>query len=113
MTEQNLQLQSAYLQTVRDQDANQWIIYSSSNERLGSLPAGLNNSEAMGLMHFARAYELKAFNAGANVGRERAERAHGLIAKQLNEQMDLLAKENMRLAHALEKHLIETEKKEN
>lgn len=104
MTE-GLELQTAYVQTVRDQDGNRWIVYDESGEKIGELPACLKEQEAMNVIHFVRDHELKAFNVGANVGRERAERAAQLRIDTITAQMDALAAENVRLATILEKHL--------
>lgn len=100
-----LELQTAYAQTVRDTDGNRWIVYGENGERIGELPACLKEQEAMNVLHFGRDHELKAFNAGANVGRERAERAAQLRIDMITVQMDMLAEENVRLATALEKHM--------
>lgn len=104
MTE-GLELQTAYAQTVRDQDGNKWIVYREDGERMGALPACLSDQEAMDIIHFGRNHELKAFNVGANIGRERAERAAKLRLDTLTAQMDALANENIRLASILEKHM--------
>ena len=101
-----LELQTAYAQTVRDQDSNKWIVFDEKGERIGELPACLKEQEAMDVLHFARKHELKAFNVGANVGRERAERAAQLRIDVLTGQMDVLAAENARIATALEKHML-------
>lgn len=105
MTE-GLELQTAYAQTVRDLDGNKWIVYREDGERMGEFPACLSDQEAMNMIHFGREHELKAFNVGANVGRERAERAAQLRLNTLTAQMDALAEENVRLASILEAHLI-------
>lgn len=99
-----LELQTAYAQTVRDTDGDCWIVYDDTGERIGKMPACLSEQEAMNVLHFGRDHELKAFNVGANVGRERAERAAQLRIDTLTAQMDALASENLRLASILEKH---------
>lgn len=104
MTE-GLELQTAYAQTVRDQDGNRWVVYDESGAKIGALPACLTNQEAMNVLHFGRDHELKAFNNGANVGKARAERAAQVRLDALTAQMDALAEENVRLAVALEKHI--------
>lgn len=105
MTE-GLELQTAYAQTVRDQDSNKWIVYDESGERIGVMPSCLSEQEAMDVIRFAREHELKAYNVGANVGRERAERAANVRIETIKSQMDSLAEENIRLASILEQHLI-------
>ena len=104
MTE-GLELQTAYAQTVRDQDGNKWIVYDEAGNSIGALPACLSEQEAMNVLHFGRAHELKAFNVGANVGRERAKRAANIRIATLDAQMNSLADENIRLATALEQHI--------
>lgn len=102
---EGLELQTAYAQTVRDTDGGKWIVYRDDGERIGALPACLREQEAMDVIHFGRDHELKAFNVGANVGRERAEQAAKLRIDMITSQMDALAAENIRLSTILEKHI--------
>jgi hypothetical protein len=98
-------LQTAYAQTVRDQDANKWIVYDRDQNRLGELPARLTDQEAMHTLVFAREFENKAFHAGVEEGLRRGKQAADLRVNALRIQMDDLARENERLATILERHL--------
>ena len=94
-------LQNAFAQTVRDQDADKWIVYDDHQNKIAELPARLTEQEAMDVLRFGRYFEIQAFNDGVAEGLERGKKAANIRVDTLIKQMDELANENERLAKLL------------
>lgn len=83
---------------------SEWEIKANiTGELLGVLPSKLTDSEVLEILKFARKFELDAFNAGIDFGKEKSEAIYSPQLAQLKEINRLAANENERLADILEK----------
>lgn len=78
-----------------------------TNEQLTVLPARLNESEVFSIIHFARKYELIAFNAGIKFQKNNQNTYLTATIKELQINNKNLADENIRLSGILESLLPE------
>ena len=70
---------------------------------LGELPGRLNEQEVFGILNFARKFELEAFNIGITFGKQKYKETFESTINDYNNKLKLAAKENERLADALDR----------
>lgn len=79
-----------------------------TNEVLGEFPSNISDKGIMDILHFARKYELIAFNTGIQFGKEEQRKVSKTIIDNLNENIEELLFRNDELATALDKELNKT-----
>ena len=87
-----------------DSGKSKWFV-NSNNEKLWEFSKELDEREMMNIIHFARKYELEAFNKGINFEKEHAPKkikALESVIEHLKTQNKLLIQENERLGSALD-----------
>lgn len=81
-----------------------WSIEANiTNEQLGTLPPHLTEQQAMAILKFARKFELDAFNAGIQLGKEKQKKVDDDIISNMKLKLRLATEENIRIAEALDK----------
>ena len=93
-----IDLQSAYIRQSRDVEDNAWIVFNTKSEEIGKLSSTLNPKEAMSYLHFARPFELAAFNKGIQFGKDEAKRFYENRLTKANEYIEAVNAENERLS---------------
>ena len=85
----------------------EWKIEQNiSNELLGSLPPQLTEDTVFAILNFARKYELIAFNEGIKVGKDKTVKVYDEMITTIGNKLAIATEENIRLAEALERHII-------
>lgn len=102
----NLPLKNCRGQFRDGEHDNKWEIVSQEGNSLGLFPAKLKDFEVMGVIHFARDFENKAFEQGKEFGRQAAMAAGKIHLDTQSEIIRELREENERLSNTLEKHII-------
>lgn len=92
-----LALQGAYAQQVRDENENQWIVYSSDGVELERLPSTWHEKEVMGFIRLARKYEELAFKLG-----QASQDVQPNLVRQLQMENSLLKDMNITLSTKLD-----------
>lgn len=97
-------LQSCHItQKSQDDVKTDWAVEENiTNKLLHTLPKKLTDNEVMGVINFAKKYELEAFNIGINFQKEKQNEFLKATILELQNNNDSLAKENTRLATVLE-----------
>lgn len=83
-----------------------WIVLNADEKEMATLPKELTEKEAMAFLHFARPFELVAFNKGVQFQKEKApEEMKELqrLVKQLTNDKEEMKKENVKLSNELDK----------
>lgn len=78
-----------------------WIVNSYKGKPLYELPIHWSEKDTMAAIHFARKFELIAFNIWINFQRQKLEKSFDGERKALKEQIRLLEEANWRLAEQL------------
>lgn len=109
MSDNLIKLQTAYIRQSRDIKENAWVVFSDKDEELFTLSNKLSPKEAMSYLHFARPFELEAFNIGIDYGREIEMERSEDIFKKMRGDLIVLEEMNERLSNQLAKFIIGTE----
>lgn len=103
----HIDMQSAYAtQTTGKRGKSDWIVYNADQEKIYELPAKWNEKQVMDAIHFARKFELIAFNAGADLQKNKIPSTMKELRKmvvQLASDKDIILKRNVMLANELAK----------
>ena len=101
-------LQDAQARWVDGEHGNQWRVVSPSGEELARLPECITEAaDAMGMVHFGRGFELKAFGDGVKEGLRRGSNASKVHRQTAQAKIKELEEMNATLATQLERHIIE------
>lgn len=105
MLKEQIKLANANVtQHTNDGDKTDWKIRANiTGELLGSLPKNLTSAQVFNILHFARKFELEAFNKGIAFGKQEYKNAYDNTMAQYKETLSKAAIENERLADALDK----------
>lgn len=109
MSNNLIKLQTAYIRQSRDVKDNAWVVFSDKDEELGELSNTLSPKDAMSYLHFARPFELEAFNTGINYGRDLENIKSETIFQKMKSDLIILEEMNIRLSKQLEKFIIGNE----
>ena len=102
----SLPLETAYAQWVLDEDENQWVVYDKEGERLGKLPANLDEKQTMSLLRFARKFEKGGFDKGLAMGKDVMLAANSARLRQQAAEIEALKGMNEDLSAKLERFII-------
>ena len=103
MSQDLIPLQTAYFNRQRDVDENNWRLFDTKDNKLYTLPGKLSPREAMSYLHFARPFELSAFNVGIWFGKTEQKKWDDAIIEKLKKDVEFLANQNIKLSEKLEK----------
>jgi len=111
MTESLIPLASCQITQVTTEESGKsdWFVKTSNQEGLGVLPKCLNEKQAMGVIHFARKYELKAFNIGTQFQLDKSSKVFNEERLKLHKVIKELQAYNEKLSEKLEKFIISEE----
>ena len=99
----NLPLQECQARWAAGDD--DWGLYDRAGERIGVIPAVLNESQVMAIVHMMRAFEREAFNQGVQEGLDRGSRASEVNRRMAEAEIASLTKMNEVLSSQLERHI--------
>ena len=91
-------LQAAQITQYPDQPDKTWYVRDNEGNDLGKLPGTLSPKEAMSYQHFARPFELEAFNIGIEFGKQEVTRLYETRLANAKHFHDGLIAENERLS---------------
>ena len=108
MEKEYIKLQSAYVTqlTTEAEGKSEWIVMDKDGNKLYELPGNLDEHQVMACIHFARKFELDAFNAGINFWKEKTQKQIENMNKNYNNAVSFLKEENARLAYILEDAIV-------
>ena len=102
----NLVMQTAHATCVKGENEDKWVVKDNEGNIIFKLDAdSFEERSVLQALKLAKMFELKAYNDGIDEGIERQKRAEDVIMANLKAVNEKLAKENERLANALDKHL--------
>ena len=106
-----MKLQNAYCTTQLDTYENKWQVLTGDGKHtlLTLLPAALGAEKAMSYLHFARPFELEAYNVGHDEGAKESALLAAKDAEIAAIQIKFLENENNRLASTLDRLLTDQE----
>ena len=107
-----IDLQSAHITQHTNEIAGKtdWSVEKNiTNERITTFPKKLKEAEVFSIINFAKKYELIAFNAGIKLQKKRQNDFLAATIKELQQNNQALANENIRLAGILENLLPEVD----
>ncbi len=98
-----IDLQDCHATQISGNDGDsKWAIKNTNGDTLYELPSEWNEKQVMEAIHFARKFELIAFNAGINFMKEKKNEEIINIRKGFEGFKQLMMDENLRLAFMLE-----------
>jgi hypothetical protein len=99
-----IDLQTAYVTqlTTEDKGKGDWVVYNEDKIELYRLPADWDEKTVMAVIHFARKFELEAFNRGIEFWKQRANSLFENERMMYKAQFEALKDENNRLAEKLD-----------
>lgn len=102
-----IELQLAYATQLTGQDEKgPWIVYSESNENLYELPKEWTEKQVMTAIHFARDFELKAFNKGISFQKTKEPetiKSLQALVTNLSADKEIMKRENIKIADELDR----------
>lgn len=93
-------------QHTNDNTKSDWKVRENiTSKDLFTLPARLTEAEVFAIMDNVKVFELRAFNAGIDYGKEVTIPVHKKIHKEMSHKLTVALKENERIANILEEHI--------
>ena len=91
-------------QTTSDGVKSDWTVRENITDRkLATFNARISDEDMFAILHFARKYELEAFNAGVDFQREKQNSAHKTEVTQLILERGAMIKRNNELAETVDR----------
>lgn len=107
-------LQTAYVtQHTTENGKQDWIVYNEDKEQIAILPKELDERQAISYLHFARRFELVAFNKGVQFQKDKVPsdmKELQKLVKQLTLEKEEMKNYNIKLANELDKLTLKYEK---
>lgn len=99
-----LTLSTAYFTWVAGSDV--WQLKGQDDKVILELPKSFTEKQCMQVLHFARAFEVEAFNIGIAFGKGQYKEVFDPHAEGLKNQINELCAMNEKLSTQLERHII-------
>lgn len=106
MSDNLIPLQSAYIRQSKDVENNTWVVFTEGDVEIGKLSNTLNPKQAMSYLHFAREFELDAFNIGIMFGTKQEHEKAEKVFQQMRNKIAKLEQQNIGLSSNLERLII-------
>lgn len=106
MSDSLIPLQTAYIRQSRDVGNNAWVVFTDKDEEIGTLSNELDPKQAMSYIHFARKFELGAFNIGIEFGKKEEHDKAEKVFQSLLAKIKELEEQNIALSDNLERFII-------
>lgn len=100
-----IELQTSHVtQISKDGKKGNWLVkQNGTGKNLHTLPVMLSDQDVFNVMHFAKEYELKAFNSGIRFQKTKQNDFLTDKVEQLTEVIQALTEENERLSTVIDK----------
>lgn len=108
MSKDYIQLQNSHVtQHTNGHIKSDWEVQENiSNDILCLFPNTVNEELMFKITDFAKEFELKAFNSGIKLGKEKTVAVYEPKIKQMEEAIKQMKSENVRLSEALEEEML-------